>query len=33
MEWQLVADCVEKLQNRGDPKISRIGDFSCSQAL
>jgi hypothetical protein len=29
----LVADTVEKLENRGAPKISRIGDFSRCKAL
>jgi hypothetical protein len=36
LEWPLCADCVEKLENRGAPKISqmwRIGDFCRCKAL
>jgi hypothetical protein len=36
MEWPLLADCVEKLEDRAAPKISpmsRIDDFSRCNAL
>jgi hypothetical protein len=34
--WPLCADCVEKLENRGAPKISQmshVGNFSRCKAL